>query len=122
MTVFRKGDRVAIEGVVRSDPFGTTISIDVDGHYSTINLSADNVRMLRPNFEIGEDVIWTPLVGSAEAATIIGTAGEEAWIEYRDSNGVRTRKVALISEVERRPEPVEEPPRPRAETAAEAAG
>lgn len=89
MKNFRKGDIVAIHGIVEFDfdpaanP-GTSlegkVSIRPHGHYSNIYVSADLAKIVRPHFIQGDIVV----LGNADHGEVVATHEDMVWVKGAD--------------------------------------
>ncbi|RWX72532.1 hypothetical protein [Mesorhizobium sp. M2A.F.Ca.ET.039.01.1.1] len=105
-TRYKTGDIVSVKATVRypsKGGVGSVVSVEIEGHYGSVNVDPEVVTMLRPNFEIGEVVEYTPDETHTFGASILGMAGDEVWIEISRAEEPR-RVVAPLSKVRREPE------------------
>lgn len=80
MTKYRKGDIVTITATIQRkfDPATEdSIFLEPTGHYANIFVKPEFVRMLRPFFALGDEVV---VKRSGERGQVIGTFDNSTWV------------------------------------------
>ena len=99
---FRKGDIVSLRGTVKHnfDPYDcekdTRVFVDIVGSHETIWIKPEDVTLVQPMFEIGDQVRWD----EHGAGTIVAINDGHAWIGM-ESGDYCTR---LLTAIERMPD------------------
>ena len=97
---YRKGDIVNVQGIVKHNfehiDGDKRVFVDIIGSYETIWIKPEDVTLVQPMFETGEQVRWD----EHGTGTIIAINDGHAWIGM-DSGDYCTR---MLSAIERMPD------------------
>ena len=100
--MLRKNDIVAIEGIVSFDVGqDETVYVQLPGQLHSCVLRPEQVRLVRPVFQVGEAVILASFAAQPQVE-ILGQSGAHVWVTDPDGGMPLTVSVADLLRLETR--------------------
>lgn len=86
MPKFRKGDRITIEATVAADYVldSGKIKIEIEPYHDFF-VHQDNITMLRPEFKVGDHIVW-PDGDESYAGHVLSIANDHLWVDMGAGN------------------------------------